>query len=84
KNNFWKSAQVTVTNQASPPLAESVEAKSARPSERLQRGRRRIQRSRSSTELFADLLANLMKQSLQGVLNGRRKVGIGTCVHHLT
>nr|GFD46712.1 hypothetical protein [Tanacetum cinerariifolium] len=43
-----------------------------------------IQRSRSSTELFADLLANLRKQSLQGVLNGRSKVGIGTFVHHLT
>nr|GEW04699.1 hypothetical protein [Tanacetum cinerariifolium] len=27
----------------------------------------------SSTELFADLLANLRKQSLQGVLNSRRK-----------
>nr|GFD58382.1 hypothetical protein [Tanacetum cinerariifolium] len=43
-----------------------------------------IRRSRSSTELFADLLANLWKQSLQSVLNSRRKVGIGTCVHHLT
>nr|GFA86345.1 reverse transcriptase domain-containing protein [Tanacetum cinerariifolium] len=35
-----------------------------------------IRRSRSSTELFANLLANMRKQSLQGVLNSRRKVGI--------
>nr|GEX52889.1 hypothetical protein [Tanacetum cinerariifolium] len=35
-----------------------------------------IRRSRSSTELFADLLANLGKHSLQGVLNSRSKVGI--------
>nr|GEX59490.1 hypothetical protein [Tanacetum cinerariifolium] len=38
-----------------------------------------IRRSRSSTELFADLLANLRKQSLQGILNSRRKVSIGLC-----
>nr|GFC91207.1 hypothetical protein [Tanacetum cinerariifolium] len=58
---------------------ESGEAMPARSSEWPQKGRRR-----SSTELFEDLLANLRKQSLQGVLNSRRKVGIGTCVHHLT
>nr|GFC51314.1 hypothetical protein [Tanacetum cinerariifolium] len=58
---------------------ESVEAKSLRRSERPQKGRRR-----SSTELFAYLLANPGKHSLQGVLNSHRKVGIGTCVHHLT
>nr|GFD58842.1 hypothetical protein [Tanacetum cinerariifolium] len=43
-----------------------------------------IRRSRPSTELLADLLMNLGKQSLQGILNGCREVGIGTCVHHLT
>nr|GFD09168.1 hypothetical protein [Tanacetum cinerariifolium] len=43
-----------------------------------------IRRSRTGTELLANLCANLEKQCLQGVLNGRRKVGVGTYVNHLT
>nr|GFA92012.1 hypothetical protein [Tanacetum cinerariifolium] len=37
-----------------------------------------IRRSRTGTELLANLCANLGKQCLQGVLNGRRKVGVVT------
>nr|GEZ68716.1 hypothetical protein [Tanacetum cinerariifolium] len=36
----------------------------------------RIQRSRTGTELLANLCANLGKQCLQGVLNGSRKVSV--------
>nr|GFB14465.1 hypothetical protein [Tanacetum cinerariifolium] len=36
-----------------------------------------IRRSRTGTKLLANLCANLGKQCLQGVLNGRRKVGVG-------
>nr|GFA31965.1 hypothetical protein [Tanacetum cinerariifolium] len=35
-----------------------------------------IRQSRTGTELLANLSANLGKQSLQGILNGRRKVGV--------
>nr|GFC07357.1 hypothetical protein [Tanacetum cinerariifolium] len=35
-----------------------------------------IRQSRTRTELLANLGANLGKQCLQGVLNGRRKVGV--------
>nr|GFC22673.1 hypothetical protein [Tanacetum cinerariifolium] len=44
----------------------------------------RTRRSRTGTELLANLCANLGKQCLQGVLNGRRKLGVGTSVNHLT
>nr|GFC71174.1 hypothetical protein [Tanacetum cinerariifolium] len=36
-----------------------------------------IRRSRTGTELLANLCANQGKQCLQGVLNGRRKVSVG-------
>nr|GFD36698.1 hypothetical protein [Tanacetum cinerariifolium] len=35
-----------------------------------------IRRSRTGTELLANLWSNLGKQCLQGVLKGRRKVGV--------
>nr|GFD07618.1 hypothetical protein [Tanacetum cinerariifolium] len=37
----------------------------------------RIRRSRTGTELLANFCTNLGKQCLQGVLNGRRKLGVG-------
>nr|GEW34206.1 putative zinc finger, CCHC-type [Tanacetum cinerariifolium] len=40
----------------------------------------RTQRSRTGTELLANLCANSGKQCLQGILNGRRKLGVARLV----
>nr|GFB19919.1 hypothetical protein [Tanacetum cinerariifolium] len=57
-------------------LHESGEAMSTRRFERQPKGQRRIRWSKTRTELLANPGVNLGKQCLQGVLNGRRKVGV--------